>query len=470
MSNQKITQLTQLTDVQKESIVLVIADPAGTPASKKVTVSDLLKATNTLNALGTVNSIDVLLGVADPAGTPTPVKITTQGLIEDVTGVTLTTFGYVDPTSSIQTQLNAKEGSITTLSHEKGGLETDVSAYGGLVHISGGSTSAKTIGIADNNIVEMDDADAVDNDYAKFTANGIEGRSYTEAKEDLSLNNVDNTSDVNKPVSTAQQAALDLKAGLADTRNHAKGQIISNIYDICSDPAHIKGLWIFDQNGASTTLNDRGPQGHDATLSANGSTLSPSINGMCPNLDLTSGAYFEVADDDDFSFGDGATDSAFTLIYLGKPNSNANKAFIAKRNTTTGDEYFFSYLSNKLTVRIYDFSTGGYKGRLYNTSLTDELSKYHVYISTYSGSGLSSGCKIYRDGVNVDDTDSESGSYTAMENLPGTVGNFFDSSGGKSTIADSQYGIVAIIAEELTAAKVKQISQTLLAYAGDNLL
>tara|TARA_S200000501_G_scaffold370690_1_gene412321 strand:+ start:573 stop:1055 length:483 start_codon:yes stop_codon:yes gene_type:complete len=49
------------------------------------------------------------------------------------------------------------------------------------------------VGIADNKIVQIDDADAADDDYAKFTANGLEGRSYAEVKTDLSLNNVENT-------------------------------------------------------------------------------------------------------------------------------------------------------------------------------------------------------------------------------------------------------------------------------------
>lgn len=49
-------------------------------------------------------------------------------------------------------------------------------------------------GIADNKIVEIDQGSgASDNDYAKFTANGLEGRSYSEVKTDLSLNNVENT-------------------------------------------------------------------------------------------------------------------------------------------------------------------------------------------------------------------------------------------------------------------------------------
>jgi len=45
----------------------------------------------------------------------------------------------------------------------------------------------QTIGIANDNLVEMDDADAADDDYAKFTANGLEGRSYAEVKTDLGI-------------------------------------------------------------------------------------------------------------------------------------------------------------------------------------------------------------------------------------------------------------------------------------------
>jgi len=50
------------------------------------------------------------------------------------------------------------------------------------------------------------------NDYARFVDGvDIEGRSYTEVKTDLSLDNVDNTSDVDKSVSTDTQTALDAK-------------------------------------------------------------------------------------------------------------------------------------------------------------------------------------------------------------------------------------------------------------------
>jgi len=45
---------------------------------------------------------------------------------------------------------------------------------------------ALTFGIADTNAVRIDDVDAADNDYAKFTANGLEGRGYSEVLGDLS--------------------------------------------------------------------------------------------------------------------------------------------------------------------------------------------------------------------------------------------------------------------------------------------
>ncbi len=45
----------------------------------------------------------------------------------------------------------------------------------------------QTIGIADNNLVEIDHASVADNDYAKFTTVGLEGRSYSEVRTDLGL-------------------------------------------------------------------------------------------------------------------------------------------------------------------------------------------------------------------------------------------------------------------------------------------
>jgi hypothetical protein len=56
-----------------------------------------------------------------------------------------------------------------------------------------GAQASLTNGIANTNNVIIDHASVADDDYAKFTASGLEGRSATEVKTDLSLNNVENT-------------------------------------------------------------------------------------------------------------------------------------------------------------------------------------------------------------------------------------------------------------------------------------
>ena len=61
---------------------------------------------------------------------------------------------------------------------------TEVKTDLGLV-IGTNVLAEQTIGIADDNLLEVDDADAADNDFAKFTANGLEGRSYAETLSDI---------------------------------------------------------------------------------------------------------------------------------------------------------------------------------------------------------------------------------------------------------------------------------------------
>ncbi|KKK86176.1 hypothetical protein LCGC14_2765840, partial [marine sediment metagenome] len=55
-----------------------------------------------------------------------------------------------------------------------------------LGRLTGANASAVAIGIADNNILQVDHASPADDDYAKFTAAGIEGRSYQELVNDIS--------------------------------------------------------------------------------------------------------------------------------------------------------------------------------------------------------------------------------------------------------------------------------------------
>jgi len=69
--------------------------------------------------------------------------------------------------------------------------------------------------IADNHIVTMDDAGpAVDNDYAKFTANGLEGRSYAEVRTDINVADGADVAGADHPHQDVQTTASPQFAGL----------------------------------------------------------------------------------------------------------------------------------------------------------------------------------------------------------------------------------------------------------------
>lgn len=98
-----------------------------------------------------------------------------------------------------------------------------------------GKQDTLTFGIANGNAVDIDSVDVANGEYAKFTANGLESKTYAEVKTDLSLSNVDNTSDADKPVSTATQTALDLKAAITNVTLNAATDISAKSWVIDED-------------------------------------------------------------------------------------------------------------------------------------------------------------------------------------------------------------------------------------------
>ena len=104
------------------------------------------------------------------------VNVTNAGILTfegtaNLEGVDATEFGYLNGITSFG-------GSIID-DADAGAVRTTL----GLV-IGTNVLAEQTIGIANDNLLEVDDADAADDDYAKFTANGLEGRSYAELMKD----------------------------------------------------------------------------------------------------------------------------------------------------------------------------------------------------------------------------------------------------------------------------------------------
>src|SRR5574344_704611 len=83
---------------------------------------------------------------------------------------------------------------------------------------SNGTGSTISYSVGDWAVYNGTTFDKVDNSDAVFSVNGSLGNVVLE-KADVGLGNVDNTSDINKPVSIAQQSALDLKANQSSISN-----------------------------------------------------------------------------------------------------------------------------------------------------------------------------------------------------------------------------------------------------------
>lgn len=61
------------------------------------------------------------------------------------------------------------------------------------------------------------------------------GNPHNVTKSDVGLSNVDNTSDAEKPISTATQSALDIKANKSDLNNKISSTTITNIITLTSE-------------------------------------------------------------------------------------------------------------------------------------------------------------------------------------------------------------------------------------------
>jgi hypothetical protein len=83
--------------------------------------------------------------------------------------------------------------------------------------------------ITDNAIATVDDADAADNDFAKFTANGLEGRSYAEVRQDLGI---DSAANLETSLSLGAYASDILGAADSDALVTLLGLVAGDIPDL----------------------------------------------------------------------------------------------------------------------------------------------------------------------------------------------------------------------------------------------
>jgi len=132
----------------------------------------------------------------------------------------------------------------------------------------------------------LNDVDAATYGVKPIATGGTAADNAADARTNLGLGNVDNTSDANKPVSTAQQTALNLKANLASpaltgTPTAPTAAVATNTTQIATT-AHV-----FAERTATATLTNKTLSSPTITgsLTLPAVTLSGAVSGGAQNVD-----------------------------------------------------------------------------------------------------------------------------------------------------------------------------------------
>lgn len=182
---------------------IVVGDNSDSDRAKKIVkanlATELAAETKTLtnttyDADGSGNSLSNVEDANIKAGAAIDASKISAGDVSN------TEFDYLDGvTSAIQTQLNAKgTGTVDTSGTP---VDNDYAKFTDANTVEGRSyaevkadldleigtdvLAQQTIGIADDNLVETDSSSIADDEYARFTANGLESRSVAEVLSDI---------------------------------------------------------------------------------------------------------------------------------------------------------------------------------------------------------------------------------------------------------------------------------------------
>ncbi|MDW3194901.1 MAG: LamG-like jellyroll fold domain-containing protein [Cytophagales bacterium] len=132
--------------------------------------------------------------------------------------------------------------------------------------------------------------------------------------------------------------------------------------------------------------------------------------------------YIDVADADAFTFGNGTTDSPFSIETWVRIDNTAEFTMISKKSggLAAGEWYMGSGTGGQYHVTLWDESAGGSVYQQTAAGLFTAGEWYHLAF-TYDGSGSANGLTLYVDGIASNDGTGGSGSYTAMENTTSSV-------------------------------------------------
>ena len=268
-----------------------------------------------------------------------------------------TNLNYVPPTATRNILFPDSSGTIALTSD----IVDATTSVKGIVKLAGdldGTAALPTI--AANAVTNAKLAQVATKTFKGRTSSGtgnVEDLSVSTVRTDLSINNVDNTSDVNKPVSTATQTAIDTATLLADTANGqlslASGNIDWDYNDLVAGDGmvtnfHVKhdstdfvdlsnneyvALDIISKHSLTLKNDEFNVEvGNPTTPSLGAIIVSPSLVRLTNSYFTGSSGAFRATDAGNISIGGGGAAPIITLN--GEVNISKDKLLI--KGTSTG--------------------------------------------------------------------------------------------------------------------------------------
>ena len=191
--------------------------------------------------------------------------------------------------------------------------------------------------------------------------------------------------------------------------------LTANLFNMMTDPR----LLINMTDDPTGTIHDYSSNGHDGTTIGSMTSGDQRYKGLGYVYDLDGvDDGIDFGDHDDFSFGDGANDTSFTICAFIEIVNGYHQSLISKWDGVVQREWQIFVTNSRNTIfYIADESAGVY----HYVTASSVAAGYHWVVATYDGRGgadADDGMNMYIDGVLTNNVKSgNTPTYTAMENL-----------------------------------------------------
>ena len=175
--------------------------------------------------------------------------------------------------------------------------------------------------------------------------------------------------------------------------------------------------------------------------------------------------YVEVADSDDFSFGNGSTNSAFSYSFWVRVERSSTNVFqhLISKGSINYHEYLIQHMppngyglnADSIYFALYAGSSSGAVVESPASSIS--LNTWHHVVCTVDGTGNRSGMKIYIDGVSQTLTTSGLSSLTMINSTDPLRFGARSQVGTPNSYLQGKMDEIALFNSELSAAQITNI-------------